>query len=77
MASRVPGGRALGFAEARPMHRTPHSPTHACHHITHFTTPQRTHTNTPSASSREDLPPEVHNFDSDSEGGMAIVSAMG
>ena len=46
MASRVPGGRALGFAEARPMHRTPHSPTRACHHIMHFTTPQRMHTNT-------------------------------
>jgi hypothetical protein len=81
MASRVPGGRALGFAEARPMHRTPHSPTHACHHITHCTTPQRTHTNTPSAlgkeEDKEDWPPKVHNLDSDSEGGMSIVFAMG
>ena len=36
MASRVPGGRALGFAEARPMHRTPHvatpPPLPRCHY---------------------------------------------
>ena len=36
MASRVPGGRALGFAEARQMHRTPHvatpPPLPRCHY---------------------------------------------
>jgi hypothetical protein len=37
MASRVPGGRALGFAEARPIpihHTAQLTSRHACHHIT-------------------------------------------